>query len=71
MFDVFVSKRINREDSEDKILFEMESVKSQTNNETFSATAELENLTGSGLSNVTNEQSTVGFSDFADRKHTG
>ena len=63
--------RINREDSEDKILFEIESVKSQTNNETCSVTAELENLPGNGLSNVRNEQSTVGFSDFADGKHTG
>ena len=71
MFNVFVSKRINRKDSEDKILFEIESVKSQTDNETFSATAELENLSGNGLSNVRNELPTVGFSDFADGKHTG
>ena len=71
MFNVFMSKRIKKEESEDKILFEIESVKSQTNNETYNATSELENLTGNGLSNVRNEQSTVGFSDFANGKHTG
>ena len=50
MFNVFVRKRIKREESPEKILFEIESVKSQTNNETDSATSELENLTGNGLS---------------------
>ena len=71
MFNVFVSKRIKKEDSPDKILFEIESVKSQTNNETYSATSGLENLTGNGLSNVTNAEPTVEFSDFADGKLTG
>ena len=33
MFNVFVSKRIRRDESPDKILFETESVNSQTNNE--------------------------------------
>ena len=49
MFNIFVSKRIKKEDSPDKILFEIESVKSQTNNETYSATSGLENLTGQPL----------------------
>ena len=71
IFNVFLSKRIKKEDSPDKILFEIEIVKRQTNDETYSATSELENLTGNDLSNVRNAESTVGFSDFADRKHTG
>ena len=65
MFNVFVIKRIKREEAPNKILFETEGVKSQTNNETYSATSELENLTGNGLPNVTaNSDAADGFSDF-------
>ena len=71
MFNVFVSKRIKNEEAPEKILFEIESVKSQTNNETYSASSELENLTGNGLSKARNAESTAGFSDFAERKHIG
>ena len=72
MFNVFVSKRIKREETPDKILFEIEGVKSQTNNETYSAVSELENLTGDGLSNVTtNFESAIGFSDFENRRVEG
>ena len=39
MFNVFVSKRIKREEEPDKILFEIEGVKSKTNNETHSKTS--------------------------------
>ena len=45
MFNVFVSKRIKGEEEPDKILFAIEGVKSKTNNETYSAVSELENLT--------------------------
>ena len=45
MFNVFVSKRIKGEEEPYKILFEIEVVKSKTNNETYSAVSELENLT--------------------------
>ena len=71
MFNVFVSKRIRRDESPNKILFEIESVKSQTNNETYSASSEFENLTGNGLPNVRSAESTVGFSHFADGNVTG
>ena len=54
MFNVFVSKIIKREEELDKILFEIEGVKSKTNNETYSAISELEKLTGNGLSKVQN-----------------
>ena len=71
MFNVFVTKRIKKEEAPEKILFEIESVKSQTNNKTYSASSELENLTGNSLSKARNAESTVGFSDFADGIHIG
>ena len=51
LFNVFVSKRIKK-DSSDKILFEIEGLKTVEDNETYSATSELENLQGNGLSNA-------------------
>ena len=73
MFNVFVSKRIKREEEPDKILFEIEGVKSKTNNETYSAVSELENLTGNGLPNVARSEhtTTARFSEPENRKHTG
>ena len=71
MFSVFVSKRIKEEESSDKILFQIEGLKSQTNNKTYSASSELENLTGNGLLNVRGSESTVGFSNFEDRAIKG
>ena len=66
-----VSKRIKREEKPDKILFEIEGVKSKTNNKTYSAISELEKLTGNGLSNVTKSESSTRFSDFEDGKFRG
>ena len=71
MFTVFVSKRIKREEEPKKILFEIEGLKTQIDNETYSASSELENLTGNGLSNDRVSESTTGFSDFEKREHTG
>ena len=71
MFNVFVSKRTKREEEPEKILFETEGVKSKTNNETYSAISELENLTGNGLPNVANSEPAARFSDFEDGKHRG
>ena len=51
LFNVFVSKRIKK-DSADKILFEIEGLKTVADNETYSPTSELENLQGNGLSNA-------------------
>ena len=51
LFNVFVSKRIKKY-SLDKILFEIEGLKTVEDNETYSATSELENLQGNGLSNA-------------------
>ena len=50
-FNIFISKRI-KEKSTDKILFEIEGLKTSADNETYSPTLELENLQRNGLSNV-------------------
>ena len=51
LFNIFVSKRI-KGNSKDKILFEIEGLKTSADNETYSPALELENLQGNGLSNV-------------------
>ena len=51
LFNVFISKSI-KENSKDKILFEIEGLKTSTDKETYNPTLELENLQGNGLSNV-------------------
>lgn len=44
MCNVFVSKCINEDNKDKNIYFEIEGVKSKTDNETFDAELELENL---------------------------
>ena len=51
LFNIFIGKRI-KENSKDKILFEIEGLKTSADNETYSPALELENLQGNGLSNV-------------------
>ena len=51
LFNIFISKRI-KEKATDKILFEIEGLKTSADNETYSPTLELENLQRNGLSNV-------------------
>ena len=51
LFNIFISKRI-KEKSADKILFEIEGLKTSADNETYSPMLELENLQSNGLSNV-------------------
>ena len=51
LLNIFISKRI-KENSKDKILFEIEGLKTSADNETYSPALELENLQGNGLSNV-------------------
>ena len=64
LFNVFVSERIKEEPN--KLLFKIEGLKTQADNETYSASSELENLQGNGLSNVGVEQSY-----FTDGRATG
>ena len=64
LFNIFISKRI-KEVSKDKILFEIEGLKTSADNEMYSPALELENLQGNGLSNVRSE------SDEQDGKQNG
>ena len=50
LFNIFISKRI-KEKSTDKILFEIEGLKTSADKETYSPALELENLQRNGLSN--------------------
>ena len=63
LFNIFISKRIQNK-SPDKILFEIEGLKTNTDNATYNPSLELENLQRNGLSNVrndTDEQDGRGF----------
>ena len=53
---LFNVKRIKKDTDPNKILFEIEGLKTQADNETYSASLELENLQGNGLSNVRNAE---------------
>ena len=52
LFNVFVSKRIKKDVDPNKILFEIEGLKTEADNEIYSAFLELDNLQGNGVSNV-------------------
>ena len=63
LFNIFISKRIQNKNA-DKILFEIEGLKTSTDNATYNPSLELENLQRNGLSNVrndTDEQDGRGF----------
>ena len=64
LFNIFISKRI-KEKSADKILFEIEGLKTSADNETYNPTLELENLQRNDLSNVRTS------TDKQDRKQDG
>ena len=59
LFNVFVSKRIKEKPN--KLLFKNDGLKTQTDNETYSAPSELENLQGNGLSNARNANAETGY----------
>ena len=59
MYNVFISKRIKEKPN--KLLFKIEGLKTETDNETYSAYSELENLQGNGLSNARNAESETGY----------
>ena len=63
LLNIFISKRIQNK-SADKVLFEIEGLKTSTDNATYNPSLELENLQRNGLSNVrndTDEQDGRGF----------
>ena len=67
LFNVFVSKRIKKENDPNKLLFEIEGLKTQADNETYSASAELENLQGNGLSNARISEGSSASSEYENR----
>ena len=71
LFNVFVSKRVEKESSPDKILFEIQGLKTTADNETYSASSELENLQGNGLSNVRISKGQFDTTDYEDRSGGG
>ena len=52
MYNASISKYINKDVDNNEIYIEIESIKSQTNNETFNAELELDNLSENGAANA-------------------
>ena len=65
LYNIFISKRIKEKSN--KLLFKIEGLKTQTDDETYSASSELENLQGNGLSNVRNAEFETGYGN---REHS-
>ena len=59
LYNIFISKRIKEKPN--KLLFKIEGLKTQTDDETYSASSELENLQGNGLSNARNTELETGY----------
>ena len=59
LYNIFISKRIKEKSN--KLLFKIEGLKTQTDDETYSVSSELENLQGNGLSNVGNAELETGY----------
>ena len=59
LYNIFISKRIKEKPN--KLLFKIEGLKTQTDNETYSASSELENLQGNGLSNARDAECETGY----------
>ena len=70
LFNVFVSKGIKKDTDPNKILFEIERLKTQADNETYSASLELENLQGNCLSNIRNAEGIIN-SEYENRDVRG
>ena len=59
LYNIFISKRIK--EKQNKLLFKIEGLKTQTDDETYSASSELENLQGNGLSNARDAECETGY----------
>ena len=59
LYNIFISRRIKEKPN--KLLFKIEGLKTQTDNETYSASSELENLQGNGLSNARDAECETGY----------
>ena len=65
----FISKRINKDVDNNKIYFEIESIK--MNNETFNAEPELDNLSQNSTANAGSSQFGFGIYNAGDSKFIG
>ena len=65
---VFISKRINKDIDNNKMYFEIEGIKSQTNNKTFNAEPELDHLSENGKSTGRSTQFGFGINNTRDAK---
>ena len=59
LYNIFISKRIKEKSN--KLLFKIDGLKTQMDNETYSASSELENLQGNGLSNAGDAKCETGY----------
>ena len=69
MFNVFISAHINIGEGENKILFQIDGIKSTTNNETFGAKSELEKLAQNGATDGGRTQNGFGIFNSRGVKH--
>ena len=60
LFNTFISKRI-KSDTDNKILFEIEGLKTDADKETYNPTQELESLQKNGLSNASDQHDGTSF----------
>ena len=68
LYNVFISKHINKTSDNSGTYFHIDSVKSQTNNETFSAETELDNLSDNGSTDGGSSQFEFGIYNSGDEK---
>ena len=64
ILNVFISSHINSKEGETKILFQIDGIKSKTNNKTFNAKLELENLAQNGTTDGGVTQNGFGINGF-------
>ena len=64
----FISKRINKDVDNNEIYFEIKSIKSHINNETFNVEPELDNLSQNSTANAGSSQFGFGIYNAGDAK---
>ena len=67
-YNVFISDSINKDVDNNKMYFEIEGIKNQTNNKTFNAEPKLDNLSENGESNGRSTQFGFGINNTRDEK---
>ena len=69
MFNVCLSTRINREEAKEKNIFQIDGIKTRTNDETFNAKLELENLAQNGTTDGGTKQNEFGIFNSRGEKY--